>query len=203
MSLVPTSGPVLEPVSLGEAKAHLRVDHGAEDLLIASLITAARVHIELVLSRALITQSWSWFLDAWPDRVTLELPIAPVRAINAVRILTQGDAVATLGDVAYALDGQGLPPRLARKSDGRSARWKQAGPQPAYAANGIEIDFVAGYGDAAADVPQPLRQAVLLLVAHWYERREPVEIGRDTSTGHSIMPAMVEQLIAPYRAVRL
>jgi len=58
---------------------------------------------------------------------------------------------------------------------------------------------VAGYGAAASDVPQPLRQAVLLLVAHWFERREPVELGSALET----VPMTVGGLLAPYRSVRL
>ena len=72
MALVPVGGPAVEPVSLAEAKAHLRVTSTSEDLLIASLITAARVHLEVMLSCAFITQSWSWFLDDWPKRYRLD-----------------------------------------------------------------------------------------------------------------------------------
>lgn len=66
MSLVLTSGPALEPVTLAEAKAHLRVDHNHEDSLIQSLIITSRLHIEAALGLALITQSWAYFLDRWP-----------------------------------------------------------------------------------------------------------------------------------------
>ena len=196
MALVPVSGPAVEPIELGQAKARLRVTSTSEDLLIASLITAARVHLELALSSAFITQSWSWFLDDWPKRVRLELPMGPVRAITAVRVLTAGDVVATLPPNSVLLTGGAVPPYLSLK-DRRP--WTKGAPQPAYAANGIEIEFVAGFGDAPADVPAPIRQALLLLVAHWYEQRGPIEVGHSGAD----LPAMVAALVGPYRQVRL
>ena len=84
MALVPLAGPAREPVSLAEAKAYLRVTGTSEDLLIASLITAARVHLEVVLSCAFIRQTWSWFLDDWPRRLRLDLPLGPVTGITAL-----------------------------------------------------------------------------------------------------------------------
>ncbi|ODR98420.1 hypothetical protein AUC68_08240 [Methyloceanibacter methanicus] len=65
--------------------------------------------------------------------------------------------------------------------------------------SGFEVAFVAGFGDAAADVPQPIRQALLLLVAHWFERREPVELG----PGPQGVPAVAAGLLQPYRRVHL
>ena len=86
MALVLTSGPAIEPVTLAEAKAHLRVDGSAEDTLIASLIITSRLHIEAALGLALITQSWSYFLDAWPPGNQLALPLRPVQSIAAVKL---------------------------------------------------------------------------------------------------------------------
>jgi uncharacterized phiE125 gp8 family phage protein len=192
MPLVLTSGPAVEPVTLAEAKAHLRVDGTAEDTLIASLIIASRLHIEAALGIALVTQSWSYFLDAWPPRAELTLPLRPVQSIAAVRLYAADESVDTLDADSYLLDGAGVPARLVRAA---ALTW----PRPGRVANGVEVAFVAGYGAAAADVPAPIRQAVLLLVAHWYEHREPVAIGQPGTT----VPAMVAELLAPYRWVRL
>lgn len=196
MALVPISGPAVEPVSLAEAKAHLRVSGTAEDLLIASLITAARVHLELALSCAFITQTWSWFLDAWPQRIRLELPLGPVRSISAARVLTAGDVITTLPPASYLLSGRTVPPRLSLKE---RAYWSKGAPSPAFGADGIEIEFIAGFGDAPADVPAPLRLALLLLIAHWFEQRAPIEVGR----GGTELPPMIAELTAPYRQALL
>lgn len=192
MALVLTSGPAVEPVSLAEAKAHLRVDTASEDALVSSLIITSRLHIEAALGLALITQAWSHFIDAWPDSgPAVPLPLRPVQSIAAVRLYSPDESVETLPADSYILDGASAPPRLVRKS---ATPW----PGPRRPANGIEIALVAGYGNTAADVPAPIRQAILLLVAHWYEHREPVEIG-----SHIPVPLMVSELLHPYRLVTL
>jgi uncharacterized phiE125 gp8 family phage protein len=192
MPLILTSGPAVEPVALAEAKAHLRVDGTAEDTLIASLIVTARLHVEAAAGLALITQSWSWFRDAWPPGPALDLPLRPVESIAAVRLYDADGATTTLDPASYFLDGAGTPPRLVRQA---ALTW----PIPGRLANGVEIAFTAGYGPAAADVPAPLRHAILLLVAHWYEHRAPVEAGAQPAP----LPDMVSELLAPYRTMRL
>ena len=191
MTLVLTSGPALEPVTIADAKAHVRLDGSSEDALIASLILTSRLHIEAALGFGLITQSWTLLLDAWPDNGTVVFPIKPVLSIVSARVLSATGASIVLAASDYLLDGAGLVPRFVRAGAG----W----PPPGKAANGIEISFTAGFGPAATDVPSPIRHALLLLVAHWYEHRDPFEIG---FSGANI-PKPVSDLLAPYRAVRL
>lgn len=192
MALVLTSGPAIEPVTLAEAKAHLRIDGSAEDTLILSLIITSRLHIEAALGLALITQSWSYFINAWPLAPELALPVRPVQSIAAVKLYAPDEAVTIVPADTYLLDSAGARARLIRQGN---LTW----PLPSRTANGIEIAFVAGYGDAAADVPAPIRQAILLLVTHWHEHREPVAIGVATAP----VPTMVSELLQPYRQVRL
>ncbi|MEZ5923908.1 MAG: head-tail connector protein [Hyphomicrobiaceae bacterium] len=188
MALVPSSLPAIEPVSLAEAKLHLRVDHDDEDILILSLISAARLHLEHVLGRAFITQGWLYLLDGWPSGHTLELPLSPVQSIVSVKVYDETDVAETVAPSLYLLDGLSQPPRLVRRSS-------SAFPRPGRSANGVEVSFVAGHGSLASEVPAPLRQALMLLVAHWYEHRQPVEIG----DAKEVLPAIVTELIAPYR----
>ncbi len=192
MSLVMTSGPAVEPVSLAEAKAHLRVDSTAEDALIQSLVVTSRLHIEAALGLALIAQSWSYFLDRWPKTGRVLLPLSPVGAITAIRVWSANGASQSLDTAGFYLDGSGLPPRLVTLAD-------TARPYPGRPVNGIEIALTAGFGVQPGDVPAPIRHALLLLVAHWYENREPVEIGGSSNA----IPAMVSELLAPYRRRRL
>lgn len=186
------SGPTVEPVSLAEAKLHLRVDTNAEDTLIQSLIMASRLHIEAALDLALITQTWREHRDAWPRSRTINLQLRPVQSVTAVRILTDDDEGHSLDPDVFILDGAANPARLVWRGTGIA-------PAPNIAANGIEIDFVAGYGDKPSDVPQPIRQALLLLTAHWYENREPVEIG----AAATVIPGTISELLSPYRRRRL
>ena len=105
MALVLTSGPASEPVTLAEAKTHLRVDGSAEDTLIGSLIITSRLHVEAALGLALVTQGWSYFLDAWPPGHQVSLPLRPVQSIAAVKLYAADESVATLGPDTYLLDG--------------------------------------------------------------------------------------------------
>ena len=109
-----------------------------------------------------------------------------------MRLYDESGAATTLEPTSYLLDGAGLHPRLVRLG---APVW----PKPGRIANGIEIAFSAGYGNAAADVPAPIRQAILILVAHWHEHRSPLEHGAQPEP----LPTMVSELLAPYRAMRL
>jgi uncharacterized phiE125 gp8 family phage protein len=192
MPLILTSGPQCEPVTLAEAKAHCRVDGDAEDTLIASLILAARLHVEQALSLALIRQRWSLYMDAWPAKDWVELPLAPLISIDAVRLYAPLGTSVTMDPALFFADTASRRPRLVRTG-------AQTWPVPGRAANGIEIAFTTGYGETPDDVPAPLRQAVKLLIAHWYEGREPVVYGDDAN----LVPLTVASLMQPYAAVRL
>lgn len=192
MSMIQIAGPLLEPVSLAEAQAHLRIEGADEDILLQSLITSARLHVETLTGRALVLQSWRLVRDAWPRGQVVEIPIAPVQAVTQVRVFTDEDIAATLDPSRYLVETVGMPARLAM-------RGRQGWPHPGRAIGGIEIDLVAGYGPAAADVPQSLRLAILQLVAHWYQAREPVSLG----AGALPVPGTVDALINPYRPARL
>lgn len=188
MATILLSGPAVEPISLAEAKAHLRIDISAEDTLIQSLVMASRLHIEAALDLALVTQTWRDRRDAWPKARALVMPVRPIQSLVAVKVYAHDDSSATLDNDDFILDGAAIPARLVWRGNGSP-------PAPGRRANGIEVDFVAGFGDAASDVPQPIRQALLLLVAHWYENREPVEIGATATT----IPSAVSELLSPYR----
>lgn len=192
MPFVLTSGPLSEPVAVAEAKSHLRVDHTDEDTLIASLVTAARLHIEVMLSRRFITQDWSLVLDFWPNSKMVSIGLGPVQAVNQISTFAEDGAETVFDSENYFVDTVSDPARIVRKS---GAAW----PAPGRQVNGIEIAFAAGYGDNASDVPEPLRQALLLLVAHWYERREPVVLGETVIP----VPETVQSLLLPYRQVVL
>ena len=192
MALYLTSGPAIEPVSLEEVKAHLRVDHGDEDVLIASLVTAARIHLETMLGLAFITQQWNLVLDRWPDMGEMVLPLSPVQAINGITLYDENDGTSTIAPSDYSLDAISQPARMIWR--GSSYR-----PKPGRRYNGIEISMSAGFGTSTTDVPQPLRQAILLLVAYWYEHREPIGLASEVRE----IPQMVLMLTNAYKKVRL
>jgi uncharacterized phiE125 gp8 family phage protein len=183
------NSPAVEPLTLTEAKRWLRVDHTDDDGLIASLIRAARERIESRTGRAVMAQTWRVVLDQWPAGARVALPILPVIAVTAVRVLDASGLASVLAAPLYALEPGAEPPVLALNNP----------PNPGRIRGGIEIDVVAGYGTVSADCPEPLRQAMRLLVTAAYEARGPEREGerRPDVIGE------VERLIAPYRQIKI
>jgi uncharacterized phiE125 gp8 family phage protein len=169
-----------EPVTLAEAKLHLRVDLSDDDALITAMISAARDMVERYTSRTLIYTAYRLTMDNWP--YDIELPRSP--AIEAEANLITGIAYITpriryydgdgnqqtmtyaAGDFEVLLDNN--PPLLVLPPSGI---WPVTYPLQRGA---IEIDWIAGYGAASTGIPQLLRIAIMMLVAHWYEHREAV-----------------------------
>ncbi len=189
MTIALITPPAAEPLQLAAVKAHLRVDGNEDDTLIGVAITAARVHVEAMTRRMLIAQKWRVYLDAWPRKRTVVLPPAPLISVDAVTVYDAEGEPAELPLADFEVDTVSAPGRLVMRH----------APSPGMAANGIEIDVTAGYGPSGIDVPAPLQQAMLMLIAHWYEHRGPA--GHDLA-GH-VPPPGFDALIAPYRILQI
>jgi uncharacterized phiE125 gp8 family phage protein len=183
MKRILLEGPAFEPVLLAEAKSHLRLDGDAEDTLVAALIAAARVAVEVDIRRVLIAQRWRAVVESWP-RDGIVLPVGPLLSVEGVRVIDGAGAVTLLGKADYHSE----------PTDG-SVRLFASVP----AAARTEIDFTAGYGMSGPDVPAPLRQAIRMLLTHWYEHRSCVVMG-ETSTA---TPHGFRELVTPYRRLAL
>jgi uncharacterized phiE125 gp8 family phage protein len=179
--------PSLEPVTLDEARDYLRLD--SEDELLGSLISAARHLVEAASGQMLIHQTWRLSLNAWPVMGRLRLPVEPLCAIIAARVVDSQGGSQELDLSVLAIDAGARPPAILAIG---------ALPGPGRRLNGIEIDVRVGHGATPADMPPQLRLAVLKLVAHWFENR-----GDTTGERISAMPGEVTALTAPWRRVRL
>jgi uncharacterized phiE125 gp8 family phage protein len=182
MKRILLEGPAVEPLLLAEAKAHLRLDADDEDELLGALIVAARVALETEIRRVLIAQRWRAIVDG-PPRGRIALPVVPVLSVEAVRGVDGDGNTTELDESDYSVDA----------ADGSVTFAAEEG------AVRHEIDFTAGYGSSGVDVPQPLRQAIRLLVTHWYEHRAAAADG-DAMTE---APFGFRALIAPYRRISL
>jgi len=190
MALVQVTSPASEPLSVTEAKAHLRVDHTSDDDLITSLISAARHHAEAFLNRALITQAWERVLDRFPcssDR-PIELR-APLQSVTSVTYTDSDGQSQTWASSNYIVDTDSKPGRLL-------PAYTVAWPTTRDVINAVRVRFVAGYGANGSAVPQDIRLGMLLLVGHLYEHREAV-----TPTAMATLPMGVEALWWPHRVV--
>ena len=136
----------------------------------------------------LITQAWRFALDAWPKSRRLAIPFAPFRNLSGLYVYDSTGVAQPLGTGLYQLDPA---PEQARLS------FTGPLPAPGRPFSGIAFDVTLGYGDTPEDVPRPLRQAMLQLIARWHENRG------DSETDAVHLPASVAALLAPYRRVRL
>lgn len=184
MPSIQTSPPATEPVSLAEAKAHLRITHNDDDAYITTLIKTARASIEAQTGLGLISQGWSVFLDDWPDNGVIELPLAPVLDIADIKVYGDDDTFAVIDPAHYYEDKVSRPARIILRG---SRSWVA----PGRVANGIEILLTIGF----ISVPEPLREAILQLVGHWHETRGDETVDEK--------PLGFGQLIQPYRELRL
>lgn len=189
MALFRTVEPAAEPVTLAEAKAHLRIAHASEDELIGALIRAARDDVERATGIALIDQSWRLTLDRWPRHDTAMLLRHPVKEILSVTVFDEDGAASLIDPADYQLDAGSRPARLLFKER----------PDAVRVMNGIEIDFVAGFGEAGPDVPDLLKRAILVLVAHWYEFRAAYQPDDQPIS----YPAGYDRIISSYRLRRI
>src|SRR5690242_15021463 len=112
MAAMLLSGPAVEPVTLVEAKAYLRVEHDDDDDVIAALIAGARVHVEVQTRRALITQSWRIVRDAWPEDGRIAVLPAPLRALTAARVYRLDGTTQMLDPVGFIVETTSAPALL-------------------------------------------------------------------------------------------
>lgn len=184
MTLFPTAQPAAEAVTLAEARAHLRVDGDDEDVLIAQLITVAREHIERETARVLIARPYRLCLDDWPADGVIRIGLGPVREVTGVTVYDGEGQPAVVSLADHLLDGEARPARL----------WLRDPPASGRMLNGIEIDFIAGYGASGADVPDTLKRAMLLHVAAMFAVRGAGPVAAQGA----VMPAGYERLIGPF-----
>jgi uncharacterized phiE125 gp8 family phage protein len=189
--------PTVEPVSLLQAKQHLRVTTTDEDALISALIVAARGHAEDYTGRRLVTQTWDYFLDCfpwyrdyprWQSWCSIEIPNAPLQSVASVKYIDESGAEQTIDPSGYLVDAKSEPGRV---SPAYGVTW----PTPRLQMNAVTIRFVCGYGLAAA-VPYPITAAILLIIGELYNHREET-----TSSSVAELPRGVESLLYPYRLV--
>jgi len=184
MSLKLVTAPADEPVTLIEAKDHLRVDGSDDDALISVLITAASKWAEEYTGRQFVTATWDWFLDGFCPSFSAPLP--PLQSVTSIKYLDTAGAEQTLDSATYRVDAVSEPGRIALD-------YGKTWPSTYSVINAVTVRFVSGYGAAAA-VPEPIRQAMLILIGELYEQRQesvPASVGA--------VPFGVRALLTPYK----
>jgi uncharacterized phiE125 gp8 family phage protein len=173
-SLERVTEPAVEPVTLTEAKQHLRVDTSDDDTYITGLITAARQWVEEYLDRSLVSTQWRMRVDTFPLEFTLPRPpMATSGTLTSTTVTytltptstnTATLTTTTLSTTTYRVDREATPGKI---------RTIYGGTWPSHLAdpNAITVTWWGGYGSSSTDVPRAIRHACLMLIGHLYERR--------------------------------
>lgn len=185
MTIIELTPPVVEPLTLVEIRAHLRLDgEEEEDGLLLALATVAREHLERETGLVLTAREFRLCLDDWPENGILTIARGPVRTVTSVTVY-DGEGEPQVVDLdGHLLDGQSRPARL----------WLRETPAPGQVMNGIEVEFSAGFGESGADVPETLKRAMLLHLAAMYACRGVVAADAQPA----VVPPGYDRLIAPF-----
>jgi len=162
MSRVLITAPTSEAITLAEAKSHLNVSGTEDDTLIKNMVIVARNHVEDLARRALVTQTWDFITCEFTSKI--KLPMSPLQSVTSVTYVDDDGASQTLATTEYDVDVNSEPGYIVEAYD---KTW----PSIRSVFNAVTIRFIAGYGDPV-NVPEPIKQAMLLHIGHMNENRE-------------------------------
>ena len=169
-----------------EAKDFLKVDTTADDTLIDSLIKAATQSCQIFTNRYFLTTTVTQYSDNWFEFYRLYK--SPVEEIIHVKYYDTNDTLQTLASSNYILDNISQPARIGISVDGTL-------PNLADRINAVEVAYKVGYGELSSDVPEGIKQAVLITIGNWYENRQTVITGRTATE----LPLSSQYLLEQYK----
>ena len=181
------TAPKTEPISLVEAKLHLRVTTNDDDTLISSLIKAARQSAENFTNRALASQVLELILDDFPEK-EIVLPKPPVETVTSIKY-TDCEGVESTLNIADYISFLEAEPAVIVPAYGGSFPYFNPYPKGA-----VKIRYTAGYKisgtEARLIIPEAIKQALLLIIGSYYENREDSQVS---------IPTQAEYLLYQYR----
>ncbi|MBF0421900.1 MAG: phage head-tail connector protein [Magnetococcales bacterium] len=200
--------PSVEPVTLAEAKLHLKVDVNDDDALISSLVATARAHAEMITQRSFISTMLEYVMDAFPGPSqfgvpwgrtfslpghAILLPKSPVQSVESIRYLDMDGTLKTMDPATYACDLASEPARI-------TPAFGHIWPIPLPQIGAVMVRFIAGYGNTLADVPEGIKSWIKLRCGSLYINREEVAI---LNRGIVAELPFVDGLLDPYRVVTI
>lgn len=198
-SLTRQTGPAVEPVTVAEAKAHLRVDTSDDDTYIGTLITAGREWCEQYLDRTLVNTQWVMRFDSFPPDGThdIELPRPPMATAGtttavALTFTYENGTTATYSTASYRVDRNSTPGAV-------KTLYGQTWPPHLMDDNAVSVTWWAGYGAAGSSVPAAIRHAILMLVGILYEKRAAAESGSLNEVPFGVKSLLDSQRWGSYR----
>jgi uncharacterized phiE125 gp8 family phage protein len=149
-------------VTTAVAKAHLKVDISDDDTLIDNLVAAATQAAEEYTNRYFMQTTITMKGDTWEDIKTLYK--SPVESITHIKYYDSDDSLQTLAGTVYLADLYSMPARISLMPD-------QEFPELSDRKMAVEVKYVVGEGTTTDTISDIVKQAVLLMVGHWYEHR--------------------------------
>lgn len=162
MQLAVVTGPAVEPVAVDDLASHLRVTWNDDDAYLDGLVTAARVWCEHYTNRAFITARYRYSLPRFISPIRLPRP--KLQSVVSIGYTDSDGNSQTVSSSDYDTFVDVEPGEI---HEAYSATW----PSTRAKHNAVIVTYDAGYGDAAADVPETLKVAIKMLASHWYENR--------------------------------
>jgi uncharacterized phiE125 gp8 family phage protein len=167
-----TVAPTVWPVSLEEAMTQCRQTDYSDEVTreMSRLIAVATEYAESVCRQSLITQTREYTMSAWPDDSIIRLPRPPLQSVTSITYVDIAGTTQTWNSSNYRVITAGEIGKVV-------LAYSQVFPTIRSQEQSVTVTYVAGYGDAASDVPELLRQAILSLVVHWYDYRGEILAG--------------------------
>jgi uncharacterized phiE125 gp8 family phage protein len=156
-------------LTTAEAKKHLKVDTTADDDYIDNLISAATESAQIFTNRYFINSTIIQYGDTWSDIATLFK--SPVSSVDEITYYDSDNSLETLATSVYLTDVNHQPARIGLKPN-------QSFPSLADRISAVIVEYTVGYGSSAANVPEGIKESVLLTVGNLYENRQEVVVGR-------------------------
>jgi uncharacterized phiE125 gp8 family phage protein len=184
--------PSVEPVSVTELKSQLRITSTSQDVMLLQLIKAARQHAEDYLRYSIVSTSWVLYLDSFPaSGEPIWVQKSPMTSVTTLKYYNDSGVLITLvKNTDYVPDYNSMP---ARVYEAYGKTW----PTTRLIPNAVEMAFTSGYA-TAADVPEQIKQAVLMIASSLYENPSD-EV---TGTQVNAINKNSEWLLRPLRAMR-
>jgi len=176
----------LEPITLAEARQHLNISEAdGDDDYVTALIMVARQACEDQTNLSLLTQTRRGFAERFDS--VMSLSRSPVQSVSSVNYYDTDNVLQTVSTDDYFFVNGGAHGRIGFVDD-------YSFPDVYKRPDAVQVEYVAGFGDAASDVPSPIRHAMLLLIGTWYAQRESISAEELRE-----VPNAVQFLLSPHR----
>jgi len=166
MGLSKTTPPAIEPITLTEAKAHLRIVDSLDDVYITTLISVAREWCERYTNRQFITATYTYTLPYFRG-CKIVLPRPNLLGVTSIKYYDTENILQTLSASDYTVITNSLPGMV-------ELNYTSSWPSTYIRAEAVSVIYTSGYGVTAASVPTAIKQAILIMIASLYENRESI-----------------------------